>query len=264
MSQSKSPLLHVRREVGRYFAAQQFLTRLPCPTATPYAPADLAGSIAWFGLVGVPVGAVAAGVALALRSLVTPTFAAIVAVAVGAVVTGAFHEDGFADTCDAFGGYTPERRREIMRDSRVGTFGALGIIVLFAAKVSALSVVLVDSSALRVVAIVISTHTISRAATVLAIRFVPPVLDPTSKTKSYIVTWPRFVVALLVPAAPLAVGVFRWDAAIIGGAAIVVVEGARPFFRRFTDGISGDGLGAINQIVEVAVWAVAARQALGR
>jgi adenosylcobinamide-GDP ribazoletransferase len=259
-----TPLLFVRREVGRYFAAQQFLTRLPCPPSTPYAPADLAGSIAWFSLVGVPVGAVVGGVAVALRSVVSSSFATIVAVAVGAVVTGAFHEDGFADTCDAFGGYTVERRRDIMRDSRVGTFGALGLIVLFSAKVSALVVVVAASSAWRVMLVAICAHTISRAATVLAIRFVPPVLDPTSKTKSYRVTWPRFAVALLVPAIPLAIGVFRWDAAIIGGAAVLIVEGARPFFRRFTGGISGDGLGAVNQVVEVVVWAVAARQALGR
>ncbi len=259
-----NPLFVVRREIGRYFAAQQFLTRLPCPISTPFAPNDLAASIAWFGVVGIPVGAVVGGVGLGLRSVVASTFAAILAVAAGAVVTGAFHEDGFADTCDAFGGYTPARRREIMRDSRVGTFGALGLIVLFAAKVSALSVVLAGSSAWRVFVVAICAHTISRAATVLAIRFVPPVLDPTSKTQVYLVTWRRLSVALLVPAVPLAVTVFGWDAAILGGAAIVVVEAARPFFRRFTDGISGDGLGAINQVVEVVVWAVAARQALGR
>ena len=261
---SPNPFPIVRREFGRYFAAQQFLTRLPCPATTPYAPSDLAGSIGWFGLVGVPVGTVVAAVALALRSVVTPAFAAVLAVAAGAMVTGAFHEDGLADTCDAFGGYTPERRREIMRDSRVGTFGALGLIVLFASKVIALSVVLVQSSAWRVVLVAICAHTISRAATVLAIRFVPPVLDPTSKTTAYRVTWPRFAMAVLVPAVPLAVWAFRWDAALIGGAAIVVVEGARPVFRHLTDGISGDGLGAINQVVEVVVWAVAARQALGR
>jgi adenosylcobinamide-GDP ribazoletransferase len=261
---SPQPFLVLRREVGRYFAAQQFLTRIPCPASTPFASADLAGSIAWFSLVGVPVGAVVGGVAVALRNLVTPTFAAVIAVAAGAMVTGAFHEDGFADTCDAFGGYTSERRREIMRDSRVGTFGALGLLVLFVAKVSALGAVLAESSLWRIVVISICAHTISRAATVLAIRFVPPVVDPTSKTKSYSVTWPRFALALFVPAIPLAVAAFRWDAAIIGGAAILIVEGARPFFRRFTDGISGDGLGAVNQVVEVVVWAVAARQAIGR
>lgn len=261
---SPNPILVVRREIGRYFSAQQFLTRLPCPPATPFAPSDLAASVAWFGMVGIPVGVVVGGVGLGLRSVVAPTFAAILAIAAGAIVTGAFHEDGFADTCDAFGGYSSVRRREIMRDSRVGTFGALGLIVLFAAKVSALGIVLVGSSGWRVVLVAIGAHTISRAATVLAIRFVPPVLDPTSKTQSYTVTWPRFTTALLVPAIPLAATIFRWDAAIIAGAAVLVVEGARPFFRRFTDGISGDGLGAINQVVEVVVWAVAARQALGR
>jgi adenosylcobinamide-GDP ribazoletransferase len=254
----------LKRELGRYFAAQQFLTRLPCPSDTPYAPKDLAASIGWFSLVGVPVGVVVGLIAAGLRSAVTPTFAAVIAVALGAAATGAFHEDGFADTCDAFGGYTPERRRDIMRDSRIGTFGGLGLIALFLAKVSALSEVVARLPWWRTLLVAVCAHTVSRAATVLAIKLIPPVNDPTSKTNSYRVSFMRLLCALSVPAVPLSVYVFRWDAAMLWGAIIVVMELASPFFRRFSDGISGDGLGAVNQVVEVLTWGLAARMALGR
>ncbi len=254
----------LRRELGRYFAAQQFLTRLPVPRTTPHAPGDLAASLKWFSVVGVLVGGAVAAVAVALRDAVTPTFAAIMAIAMGAALTGAFHEDGFADTCDAFGGYTVERRREIMRDSRVGTFGALGLIVLFSAKVSALATVVTAGSNWRIVAVALCAHSASRAATVVAIRVLPPVDDPTSKTKPYRATWPGVGFALAIPAVPLAVWALGWDATLAAGAIVLVIEGSRWFFRRFTGGVNGDGLGAINQIAEVVVWAVAARRAVGR
>ena len=258
------PVAAVRREVGRYFAAQQFLTRVPCPAWTPFGPADAAASIGWFPTVGVVVGAVVGGVAVALRELVSPSFAAVIAVALGAAVTGAFHEDGFADTCDAFGGYTVARRREIMRDSRIGTFGAVGLVALFAAKVSALTSIASVVSAPKLLAVAICAHTVSRAATVLAIRLIPAVNDPTSKTQLYRVRWPRVILALVVPTAPLAIWLLRWDAAFLGGAIVVLIEGARPFFQRFSDGISGDGLGALNQIAELLTWAIAVHSLVNR
>ena len=254
----------LRREVGRYFAAQQFLTRLPVPGWTPYEERELAASLKWFSVVGVVVGGSVGAVTVALRHTITPTFAAIVAVGFGAILTGAFHEDGFADTCDAFGGYTVERRREIMRDSRVGTFGALSLIVLFAAKVSALSTVAATESSWRVVGVALCAHTASRAATVLAVRLIPPVDDPTSKTAAYQTTWTGVVFALVVPAVPVAVLVLRWDATLAAGAIILVIEGSRWFFRPFSGGVTGDGLGAVNQVAEVIVLAVSARAAIGR
>lgn len=252
------------RELGRYFAAQQFLTRLPVPRWTPFDDNGLAASLKWFSVVGAAIGGFVGLVVVALRETVTPTFAAIIAIAVGAALTGAFHEDGFADTCDAFGGYTIERRREIMRDSRVGTFGALGLVVLFFAKVSALSTVASSQSAWRLVGVAVCAHTVSRAATVLSIRVVPTVLDPTSKTKPYRATWGAVFFVLVVPTLPVAILALGWDAALVGGAVVVLVEAARWFFPRFSGGVSGDGLGAINQVAEVVVLAVAARSALGR
>ena len=99
-----------------YFTAQGLLTRLPCPDGPAPTPRVFGASCAWFPLVGVVVGLVTAGAAALLGGALDEPkgLAAAVAVGVGALVTGSFHEDAFADVCDAFGGMTHERRREII------------------------------------------------------------------------------------------------------------------------------------------------------
>ncbi|PZF79116.1 adenosylcobinamide-GDP ribazoletransferase, partial [Jiangella anatolica] len=105
-------------------AAVAFLTRLPVGSSP--APLDRAG--AWFPLVGLLVGSVGLGVWWVADGLAGPLVAAVAAVLATVIVTGALHEDGLADTADGlWGGSTRERRLEIMRDSRLGTYGALAL-----------------------------------------------------------------------------------------------------------------------------------------
>ena len=87
-------------------------------------------SVPWFPVVGAVIGLMIGMVWLGLNELVSPLTSATIAVMVGVMITGAFHEDGLADTADSLGGYTPERRLEIMKDSRVGTFGVLALVFL--------------------------------------------------------------------------------------------------------------------------------------
>ena len=93
--------------------AAQFLTRIPIRLR---AAPDLAKAVPWFPVIGALIGATIGGVAAGLMELTPPAVAATVAVLLGIIVTGAFHEDGLADTADAMGGWTPERRREILKD----------------------------------------------------------------------------------------------------------------------------------------------------
>ena len=102
--------------------ALAFLTRLPTG-AHPEDETAIGRSVPWFPVVGSLVGAATGLVYLGLDDVIAPSTAAIVAVAVGAVITGGLHEDGLADTFDGLGGPDPARRLEIMRDSRIGTFG---------------------------------------------------------------------------------------------------------------------------------------------
>jgi adenosylcobinamide-GDP ribazoletransferase len=249
----------LRRGLSRYFAAQQLLTRLRCPSWTAYSPDDLARSTVYFPLVGVLVGAISAGVvglfggALGHYGIV----AAVFAVASSAVVTGGFHEDAFADVCDAFGGMTQQRRREIMRDSLVGSFGASGVALLLMAKVLSLGAI---GSWKSMAAVVIVAHVLARWTSVVMIRFTTYVEDPDSLAKPYagMVSTIRLAVATLLPSAPAALLLFGFG---VGGALlvglIVLCALSSVFFKRWLGGITGDCLGAVNQLAELAVYVVA-------
>ena len=245
-----------------YFTAQGLLTRLPCPDGPAPTPRVFGASCAWFPLVGVVVGLVTAGAAALLGGALDEPMglAAAVAVGVGALVTGSFHEDAFADVCDAFGGMTHERRREIMRDSRVGSFGAVGVAVLIVAKVATLS-----AMPWRVAAVALLLgHVVARWSSTIMLRWVR-VADTDEIAKVYAgqVTWPRLALASLVPTVPLAVFVLGPAVAsgLLLGTLAVVALGAT-FFRHWLGGITGDCIGSVNQVIEVLVFAVAANPAV--
>jgi adenosylcobinamide-GDP ribazoletransferase len=125
-----------------FFAALTFLTRLPLGRAQTDTPLPSLADTVWaFPLVGLVIGAIG-GIAYVIASaLALPTLAAaLIAVAATALVTGALHEDGLADTADGFGGgATREAKLDIMRDSRIGTFGVLALIFAVSLRVTALS-----------------------------------------------------------------------------------------------------------------------------
>lgn len=125
-----------------FLAAVQFLTRLPTPRLDDLPPAWLARSGKYFPLVGGLVGGLCALALLGAHAIWrSGPLPALVAVAVGLVLTGALHEDGLADTADGFGGgRSPEQRLAIMKDPRLGTYGALTLGLALAGKVAALSV----------------------------------------------------------------------------------------------------------------------------
>eukprot|EP01036_Dinobryon_divergens_P001291 gene1291-1683_t len=117
-------------------AALQFLTRLPVRLRR--AP-DMAAMVVWFPLAGAVIGALAGGVGALAFQWTAPLVAGALAVTVGLLVTGAFHEDGLGDIADAFGGgYTVERRLEIMKDSRHGTYGVAAMSASIVVRVVAL------------------------------------------------------------------------------------------------------------------------------
>ena len=120
------------------FEAVQFLTRLPLPWAGK--PRGARASWAW-PLAGAAVGALAGmGASLALWTGLPPNVAAALALALPALATGGLHEDGLADSADGiWGGRTPERRLEIMKDSRIGSYGALALVLTLLIRWSALS-----------------------------------------------------------------------------------------------------------------------------
>ncbi|MEM8740832.1 MAG: adenosylcobinamide-GDP ribazoletransferase [Pseudomonadota bacterium] len=152
-----------RREIGLMALAATFLTRLPLRDPDPFTPARMAASARYFPLIGGLVGLIGAGLFLAASLLWTPPVAALLALAGILLVTGALHEDGLADTADGLGGgATRDRALEIMRDSRIGAYGTLALIVSVGLRVAALAAL----SPMLAAAALIAGHAASRAASV--------------------------------------------------------------------------------------------------
>lgn len=129
----------MKNEIHIFFTALMFYTRIPSPRWVRYSEGYLKQSIRYLPLVGCIVGG-ASALALVLGLCVFPAFIAVlISMLAGVLLTGAFHEDGLADVCDGFGGgWTKGKILEIMKDSRVGTYGAAALFFVLLLKLAAL------------------------------------------------------------------------------------------------------------------------------
>ncbi|MFT4864487.1 MAG: adenosylcobinamide-GDP ribazoletransferase [Ilumatobacter sp.] len=230
--------------------AAQFLTRIPIRLR---AAPDLAKAVAWFPIVGALIGATVGGAAAGLMELIPPAVAATVAVLFGIMVTGAFHEDGLADTADAMGGWTPERRREILKDSRHGSYGVAamcGTIVLRIACVAALAPAVAFAA-------LVAAHTLGRGAAVGVMGCAPPVATEglgADSTRSLTRSHAGAGVASALAITALATG---WWVGPFAVAALVSAVIVTAVARRAFGGVSGDILGTVEQVAECAILVVA-------
>lgn len=159
-------MLHtLARQWALFLLAWQFLGRVPAPGAPRWSPGRMAAAPRYFPAVGAVVGLFGAAVLGVAALVLPPLVALLLSVAATLVVTGALHEDGLADTFDGLGAATPAAALEVMRDSRLGSFGALALELGLALKVAALASLPVPAAALALVA----GHAASRAAAVLAL-----------------------------------------------------------------------------------------------
>lgn len=240
-----------------FFIALQFFTRLPIPRWVGFDPDWLHQSSRYFPAVGVVVGVVVSAVFGLAIMLWTPLVAALLSTVIGIYLTGAFHEDGFADTCDGFGGgMTKQRVLEIMVDSRIGAYGAIGIGLLLATKCAALS----GLSAPAAIASLLVAHPVSRlASTALIWKLDYVKQEGKSKPLAQRMSNAEFAIAaatvLVVLAPVLLIGLLPWHALASGVAATGVAAWwlARKCIRRL-GGYTGDCLGAVQQLSEVAFY----------
>lgn len=241
-------------ELAVFALAVQFLTRIPVPVGAAYSPARLAAAPRYYPLVGALVGALCAVVYAFAHAALTPAVAVLLALAAGLLVTGAFHEDGLADTFDGMGGGDRERALEVMRDSRIGTYGALALGVVLATKAAALLGLPPD----RAVMAFVLAHTLSRLSAVLVIASSRYVRDAgIGKPTADGIGAGGLVIALLTG------GLLLVWLAFAGGTAAVLytVAGAlaghllmRALFERRLGGYTGDTLGAVQQLSELGVY----------
>ena len=253
-------------QVRLFFIALQFFTRLPIPGWVGFEAAWLQHASRYFPLVGVVVAAVAAGVYYAAALVLPAPVAAVLSTAASIYITGAFHEDGFADTCDGLGGgMTKERALEIMKDSRVGAYGAIGIVCMLATKLSALAML---PPRVAVAALFVA-HPLSRlAATALIWRLDYVRGEGKAKPLAQQMTTAEFAIATITCALP-AVYVQATNAmtpaavlAAIIAAALAALWLGRLFVRRL-GGYTGDCLGAVQQLAEALIY-IAVLATLGR
>ncbi len=242
-----------------FFIALQFFTRLPIPRWVGFEAQWLHHASRYFPAVGIVVGAVTAAV-YALSAWLWPHVVAVLASTIaGIYLTGAFHEDGFADTCDGLGGgMTRQRVLEIMVDSRIGAYGAIGILLLLAMKCTTLACLPPQ----MVIAALLLGHPLSRlASTALIWRLDYAKGEGKAKPLAQHMSNAEFFIAastVLLPAIVLCfAGRLPWPALAAGIAAVALVALwlARKFVRRI-GGYTGDCLGAVQQVTE-AVWYLA-------
>src|SRR5688500_17032983 len=130
----------MKKELRIIFTAIMFYTRIPCPEWVDHDADNLNKATRYFPLIGWIVGLVTWLIFIAGQYFFSMQISILLSIAGGVLITGAFHEDGFADVCDGFGGgWTSEKILNIMKDSRVGTYGVVGMLLIFALKIFALT-----------------------------------------------------------------------------------------------------------------------------
>lgn len=257
----------LRHELRLFFLALQFFTRIPVPAWVGYDPAWMNASARYYPGVGAVVGGFGA-VVLVLAGQVLPASVAVgLSMAATAWLTGGFHEDGLADTCDGLGGAVGrEKALLIMKDSRLGSYGALGLFFVLGLKAAALYEMAVFDL-FHAAAVVIWGHVVSRAVPVTLLWLLPYAGDPEhAKAKPLAqqisVGGLRFV-ALTVVLAAGAMVAWMGDAGLVlasvTGAVVALMVCAR-WYRQRLGGYTGDTLGASQQFSELAlliVWLAA-------
>jgi adenosylcobinamide-GDP ribazoletransferase len=257
------------RFLRHYLIAIQFFTRLPVTGSLAqwvgYTPDMLRASAAHFPGVGWLVGLVACAV-FALLGLALPEgpFAALVA-AVGSTIasamfTGGFHEDGLADVADGLGGSMDRARAlEIMKDSRVGSYGVLALVLALGAKVALLAL-LAGQSAAAVLLALWGGHVLSRFWPLWLVRTLPYVGDAqSSKSKPLAerIETPALVVAGVWCVVPLALMALTQGPGFAAAAFVcsgLALWRMRSLFSRRLQGFTGDCLGATQQVCEIAFY----------
>ena len=232
--------------VGRsLLAAIAFLTRIPVGGGS----FEVGAGAALFPVVGAGVGAAVGGTAYGLAHVVPSLVAAGAALAVGALLTGALHLDGLADTADGLGARSREAALAIMRDHAIGTYGTVALVLDLLVKAAALAALAGRS---RVVLEALAAGALSRAVPVVLGLLLPDVRREGAGAVFRVT--PGAAVVAVVLAAALAVR--AGPLLIVVAAAAALLVGA--WFRRWLGGRTGDTLGAATELVETTVLTAAA------
>ncbi|MCA3262294.1 MAG: adenosylcobinamide-GDP ribazoletransferase [Telmatospirillum sp.] len=235
---------------GELCLALGFLTRIPVPLAPTTAALPLAMSVRAFAPAGAVVGALGAGIyALVWFAGLPPILAALLGLAATIWTTGALHEDGLADFTDAAGARNVERRLAIMRDSRIGTFGVLALLLSLALR--AVTLAALDDPATVAIAW-IGAAAASRAAIAYPMYHLPFARSDGAAVRAGRPSAAHAAAALAIGLAfLLPLGIFGFGLALLSAGGVTLYTSA--LARRQLGGQTGDALGMVQQSVEIAV-----------
>lgn len=243
----------MKKQISWLLTAVMFYTRIPVPRSLEFSEERLNRATRYFTLIGWLVGGIGAAVFYGLSFLFPSGPAVFLSILATIFVTGAFHEDGFADFCDGFGGgYTREKIFSIMKDSRIGTYGTIGLIGMLGTKF----LILQALPPVMIPVVLVAGHAFSRLMPVIIIftsRYSRE--DELSKTKPIGKRGENsdLIVALVIALLPVAF--FPWQLMTIAiPLALAVTWLFKKYIERKIGGYTGDCLGALQQITEVMFY----------
>lgn len=243
-----------RTEWHLFLLAVQFLTRLPVPRDLPFSDDLLIRATRHYPLVGIVIGAIGAAVLFVASFALPMTVAVLLSMAATVFATGAFHEDGLADAADGLGGgMTRDRALDIMRDSRIGTYGTVTLGLVLALKAS----VLISFPVIDAIVGLFAAHAVSRMAAVQVVardsyardkgaKFVAPTVTPDGYR------FALFTTLVVLVAAATWLGAMAVLVAVLVGAVAAAVF--RAMFLRKLQGYTGDCLGGVQQVFELGFY----------
>ena len=236
-----------------------FYTRLPCPKWIDHHEEALNKATRYFPLIGWIVALGAWLPILAFYEILGTYLSIILSIIVSILITGAFHEDGFADVCDGFGGgWTKEKILLIMKDSRLGTYGAAGLILILLLKFYALAQLLSQVALAELGLILVSAHAISRFSAIAIVHTSLYVSDDAGSKSKPIATkryaenvWIAFLWVLI----PFAFLIYIEPFYALGLVPIFLFTVyLRNYFNKWIGGYTGDCLGATQQVNEIVFY----------
>lgn len=249
------------RELRLILTAIQFFTRLPVPAWVGHSAQQLEQAARYLPLVGMLAGAIAAAVLWISAQLLPLPVAVVLSMTAGILATGAFHEDGLSDFADGFGGgHTKEKMLAIMKDSRVGAYGVIALVLVLLLKYQALLELCGKHSLMLAAAALIAAHCVSRLMAVsimFTLRYVREDDSARARPAAQLSRF-SFTVSLLTGIAALGLLYFAnaHPAAILAAAASTLLMRAY-LARRLQQrlgGYTGDCLGAVQQLSELAFY----------
>jgi adenosylcobinamide-GDP ribazoletransferase len=249
------------QQLRLFLTSIQFFTRIPVPEWVGHSTAQLDQASRYFPATGFVVGGLAAAVWWFAAQILPSNIALILSMTAGILVTGAFHEDGLSDFVDGFGGgYTPEKILTIMKDSHVGAYGVIAIVLALLLKFTVLHQLSTYSFTLTL-NILVAAHVISRllaASLIYTQRYVRLEENARAKPVAQSMSDTSFVIALIFGAS--AVGMLICTGmnlqALAGAlaAAISMRVYLAALLQKNLGGYTGDCLGAVQQLTEIAFY----------